>query len=597
MIPEKIEIKQIKKEITTKNEVVHEVVEELMLQTRFYRDIYKNLWRYNELSGIWIDDGAEYINATIRKQIRGEEAQKTYTVNEAISRINGLSYQEPPAPFPTADPRYIAFSNCVYDLKTKTRQTFRPDFYLTNKLAATLPLERPPCPKIEAFLDSIVSRKNKTVLLEWDAYTLYRGYPYQKFLALHGSGNNGKGVKMRLIQSLLGPQNLACRSLFSLLKDPHAAADLWNKHLNACGDLPYGTIEDSAPLKAATGGDLMVCNRKHKAPFPFTNYAKIVFSTNELPQTTDKSRAFYRRVEVVEFEQEFTGRENRDLDNELQTPQELSGYASWLIEILQELYDNKFNLSQTRTLEETAKLYEDLSNPILKAVFEKYEQAHDGIVYAGEVMRFLEGWSEENKRRKPAYKDVIKSLAAVGIEHDRHGSDRRAAYFGIREKFKTDRPEEEKEGKNTKNTVLDYFPARGRELIETGVLSVLSVPFANKSDEKHHNDIQKNELKLTDDRNAIEQKTPERTISDDLARETLKAIESATHKKGVLGVNGLCNEICAPLELTQDDLIERLTIMEEMGLIQKAASGSIITLTARGYTFKRSGSVRGGNYV
>ena len=42
-------------------------------------------------------------------------------------------------------------------------------------------------------------------------------------------------------------------------------------------------------------------------PFVFRNDAKLIFSANALPGTSDRSYAFYRRWVIVPFEQTFNG--------------------------------------------------------------------------------------------------------------------------------------------------------------------------------------------------------------------------------------------------------------------------------------------------
>lgn len=54
-----------------------------------------------------------------------------------------------------------------------------------------------------------------------------------------------------------------------------------------------------------SGGDPIPGEMKNKAPFDFVNTAKLLINTNSLPQTSDKTDAFYSRCILVEFGKQF----------------------------------------------------------------------------------------------------------------------------------------------------------------------------------------------------------------------------------------------------------------------------------------------------
>jgi phage/plasmid-associated DNA primase len=62
------------------------------------------------------------------------------------------------------------------------------------------------------------------------------------------------------------------------------------------------------------------------SPFTFVNPAKLIFSTNGIPQTTDETDAFISRLIIVNFPHQFLGEKSDPyLLDKLTTEDELSG--------------------------------------------------------------------------------------------------------------------------------------------------------------------------------------------------------------------------------------------------------------------------------
>lgn len=410
-----------KKKINTKEEIIPEITEHITGKNYFIADQLKRFWWYDHKTGIWRENAEDYLNSVIRREIEGEEAQRSFIVKEVISRIKGL-YQRFDG-FPETPAHLIPFQNGVYDLQTKEIRAHDPGMYLRHVLPVKLPKnkEEASCNEINNFLTEVVSEKDKKRLIEWSAYCLFPEYRYQKFLTLHGSGCNGKGTFLRLLQTLLGGENVSGESLHDLTTKDFSCGNLWGKLVNICGDLSSMPIRDTAMIKKLTGRDLLMCNRKNKQSFPFTNTAKLVFSANEIPRTNDKSKAFFRRVDLIGFPNDFTGREIRDLDQILQAPEQLSGFALILLETLQELHDNDFQITQDKNLQEITEEYERLSNPILAAIYKVFESNPGEYVKTEEVYRVVEDYTKKNGGRKKSKIEIGRVLFEEGIEKDKVG--------------------------------------------------------------------------------------------------------------------------------------------------------------------------------
>jgi putative DNA primase/helicase len=69
--------------------------------------------------------------------------------------------------------------------------------------------------------------------------------------------------------------------------------------------LPPKPIQYTGIFKALTGEDWISAPRKFRGSLYMRNYAKLIFSTNELPEVSDQTYAFWRRWIVIEFPNKF----------------------------------------------------------------------------------------------------------------------------------------------------------------------------------------------------------------------------------------------------------------------------------------------------
>ena len=77
------------------------------------------------------------------------------------------------------------------------------------------------------------------------------------------------------------------------------------------------------------------------------NEAKLIFSANDLPKTPDNTVGFFSRWIIIEFCNQFGTLErpfNPNLDDELHTPKELSGFLNKALEGLARLRSNNWKL-------------------------------------------------------------------------------------------------------------------------------------------------------------------------------------------------------------------------------------------------------------
>jgi len=239
----------------------------------------------------------------------------------------------------------IPLENGIYDFIKNELQPYSPKHvflvkhpikYNKEKLLNENPIDK--------FLMEVTeSQEDSLQLKEMAGYCYYRGMPFQTAFLLVGAGANGKSVYLNLVRAMLGKENVSNESLQSLTENRFASANLYQKNANVFGDLPAKAFKDVGLLKLLTGGDVVTAEQKFKPPFNFVNYAKIIASCNEVPETPDTTEGFFRRWIIINFPKSFEKNANPNLLEELTQKEYLSDFFNSCIEAFRDaLKDNSF---------------------------------------------------------------------------------------------------------------------------------------------------------------------------------------------------------------------------------------------------------------
>lgn len=217
-------------------------------------------------------------------------------------------------------PTRIAFSNGVYDLADEVFKDFSPDMVITNQI----PWPYNPAAYSEV-LDHTLNRlacddaEVRALLEEMVGSCFYRSNNLgggQAFM-LSGEGRNGKSTLLKLLQATLSYKNISSIEL-KQLTEKFANAELVGKLANIGDDIGSEYISDASAFKKLVTGDRIQVQRKGQDPFDFNNYAKLIFSANNIPRIGGgkDSIAVERRIVVVPFNAKFTP-DDPDFDPEI----------------------------------------------------------------------------------------------------------------------------------------------------------------------------------------------------------------------------------------------------------------------------------------
>lgn len=256
--------------------------------------------------------GIEPIN---RAMVKILPAIKKAQRSEVIDYLNIICEERIPAP-----PTKIAFSNGIYDLADENFKEFTPDIVITNQIpwpynlaayseALDQTLNRISCndPEVRALLEEMVG----------SCFYRSNNLGGGKSFMLSGEGRNGKSTLLKMLQATLSYQNISSLEL-KQLPEKFTNAELAGKLANIGDDIGAEYISDASVFRKLVTGERIQVQRKGGDPFEFNNYAKLIFSANDIPRIggSKDSIAVERRIVVVPFNAKFTP-DDPDFDPEI----------------------------------------------------------------------------------------------------------------------------------------------------------------------------------------------------------------------------------------------------------------------------------------
>jgi putative DNA primase/helicase len=374
--------------------LANDIMERIKFLT--FSDSEEVYW-FDEREGIWKANG-EVIIKELGTSLLEDKTKQAY-LSEAIGYIKSKTYTDRKV-FDSPQLNLIPLHNGVLDLNTGQLIPYSPELYFTSKLNIKYN-QQADCPKIKKFLNEIVANDDVNLLIEIAGYALYRKYPIQKAIMLVGDGANGKSTFLALLCSFLGTENISSVSLQDLERNRFASSSLYRKLANIYADLPSVALRNPGLFKMLTGGDTLPGEKKFKNPFFFVNFAKLIFSANQVPFVEDESIAFFRRWIIINFPNKFEGdKANPMILQELTTEDELSGFLNLVLQGLKKVLTNGFSYS--KSTEQIREAYTRASDPIGAFILDCVVQSSDDSVTKDEL---YDAYSNYCRNKKLPVKD------------------------------------------------------------------------------------------------------------------------------------------------------------------------------------------------
>lgn len=275
--------------------------------------------------------------------------------------------------------KYIAFKNGVLNIETNKLCEFSPEYIITNRIQANYN-EDAYHALTDRTLDKLACNDKdiRALLEEVIGYCFYRRNELRKAFILTGGKRNGKSTFLDLINCLLGKDNISNLDLKEL-GDRFKTAELFGKLANVGDDIGDEFIANPAIFKKLVSGNPVNVEKKGTDPFDFSNYAKFLFSANNIPRIKDKSGAVIDRLIIIPFDAIFS-QDDPDFDPYIKYKlmnDEAMEYLAWIgIEGLKRILTNR-SFSKSEKIERSIKEYEESNNPVLLFFNEITE---DGII-------------------------------------------------------------------------------------------------------------------------------------------------------------------------------------------------------------------------
>lgn len=317
--------------------------------------------------GVYVP-GQEEIEAVMIKHISNLSNAKR---SEVLKYLNLLLLENTEM----APAHLIAFRNGIFDIRSGELKPFSPDVVITNRI----PWDYNPNAYSELAdktLDKIACHDEqvRTILEECIGSCFYRSNKLGggKAFILTGEGSNGKSTFIAMVQHLLNEDNIAALDLKELDQKFQNTA-LFGKLANLGDDISDEFIVNASIFKKFVTGERVQVQNKGEKPFDFNNYAKFLFSANNIPRIKDKTGAVLRRLIIVPFNASFS-KDDPDYDDHITyklQEQDVMEYMIVLgIRALERVLAHGF--TESEKVQQQLKEYEETNNPII-GFFEEME--------------------------------------------------------------------------------------------------------------------------------------------------------------------------------------------------------------------------------
>lgn len=207
------------------------------------------------------------------------------------------------ASYVTPSPNKLNLLNGTYDTATGKLNPHSPDDYLFYCLPYELN-KNAKSPKFDKYLNTVLPDKRMQEVIFRYIASAFSTVKLEKILCLYGYGANGKSVLLDIIKGVLGPDNCAFAQIDALTADGPRGQNtrtlLHNKLINISYEAKFNKI-DFAIFKMLASREPVEARYLYGNPFYIENYARIIYSVNQLPTRLENTAGLFRRLLIIPF--------------------------------------------------------------------------------------------------------------------------------------------------------------------------------------------------------------------------------------------------------------------------------------------------------
>ena len=242
------------------------------------------------------------------------------------------------------NPNLFNCLNGTLDLESFEFKLHDPKDFL-SKVANVIYDPKARCPRFDSFISEIMDGDEEKIryLQKAIGYSMTGNTAEKKCFFLYGrSTNNGKSTLTSALLHIYGDYGTSIQSNTLERKQfgtggsapsPDIAM-LAGKRFVSAAEPDRSMRLDAGLLKQLTGGaDPIMARFMRQNFFKFYPAFKLFLHCNDLPSTTDDTLFSSDRVQIIEFNRHFKGREqDKGLESEFKKPENASGIFNWMIE-------------------------------------------------------------------------------------------------------------------------------------------------------------------------------------------------------------------------------------------------------------------------
>ncbi|AYV80252.1 MAG: D5-like helicase-primase, partial [Gaeavirus sp.] len=335
----------------------------------------------------------------------------------------------------------LGFDNGVYDLRNRAFRKGCPDDYLSFSTNYDYKSDytdtHPDVLEVEKFITSVHPQEDiRLYVMCYIASLLEGGNNDQKFIIWIGSGSNGKGTLINLIDYTFGDYFGTLPVTLLTVKrkgTSNATPELADKKGKRALILQEPDPDDKINvgyMKELTGQDKLMARPLYCEPFYFIPQFKMFIACNKLPEIPSDDGGTWRRIRVVEYTQKFVSTPTKPNEHP-SDPLLREKLKNWNKPFMWLLINKYYPIYKQQGLDKlepdcvklSTKKYKKDSNFYLEFVEENFINSPTEVLYKDDAYRSFKEWysNNYNERKPPPMKKLVEFFTENGYEVKKGG--------------------------------------------------------------------------------------------------------------------------------------------------------------------------------
>ena len=370
-----------------------------------------SLWSYtNQLhlykNGVYVEGEAD-VEALVRRKLK--DCASTTFVKECRADLLSFSRSDY-----EKSGNYINFQNCILDFEHWKPLEHTPKIKTLQQYPIEWDMNAGDAKFFNQWLSEIVHADNVLPIYEMIGSCFHSNSPaMQKGFLLYGQGSNGKSMLIKMIQDLLGMENICTTSWNDFGNDQWALAELVGKSAVIESDIPTDTSLNSV-IKMLVSGDRLTAKRKFKDSFQFEPESTIIGGCNRLPITNDRTYGFWRRWNIIEFPNRFP----HDVQKEAEIMNRFEAEKIQIVNTAIALYRHAYfkgKFTSPHNQQELLADYQEANDPVSTWISECLVESEGSMIARNEAFDSYLDWCESNNEKRISARRFYEILRSKGI--------------------------------------------------------------------------------------------------------------------------------------------------------------------------------------